>query len=172
MSLFSVILIMFCVALSADVLLYVVKRSNFFCPISQSTTLSGQKCPSTRKNGSFHLVFLFFVLLGFASLFISVNYIEVSNFVKSYLSDIQIQLVRDIIASLTNGSTTAIFFQSLISQILVALSVSLIVCAVDLFRRLFCIIIQHKVHINKDIKTNFQPTLVSRINLQFSRFNQ
>ncbi|MEG1528169.1 MAG: hypothetical protein RR248_00355 [Clostridia bacterium] len=166
-----IILIIFIIAVVADLILWLIKRSNFFAP--NQIYLNEKPTQTVVADCHFSFAFLLFVGVGIISIFVSINYVEVSNFIKSYLTETQVQFVREIISNITSGTGLALLAQTLASQIFVALSVSVIIYSISGVKD------YAKIFFNQSFFTlNFKQQIVHslffirRINLQFSRFNQ
>ncbi|MEG1528703.1 MAG: hypothetical protein RR418_06050, partial [Clostridia bacterium] len=131
------------------------------------------RIPPPQVNSNSSSTFLVLSIVGLVSIFVSVNYVEVSSFIKSYLTEAQIQFVRDFVSNITNGSGVAVFVQTITSQIVVALSISTLAYSLRAITYYINFVFK-KVSYLISIKLKSISSFVSltKRNLQFSRFNQ
>ncbi|MEG1528700.1 MAG: hypothetical protein RR248_05985 [Clostridia bacterium] len=167
----NIILIIFLVAVITDIVLWFFKYSSF-CNVEDNSISSIQKYPPPQTYKGFSSTFLLLVVVCLISIFVSISYVEISSFVKSYLTETQIQFVKDFIASATNGSGFALFFQTVVSQILLLCGLNLAVCFVVKFNTICKNVIFKLNSIFKKCKPRLLQILYLYLNLQFSRFNQ
>ncbi|MEG1528612.1 MAG: hypothetical protein RR248_01370 [Clostridia bacterium] len=126
--------------------------------------------PTDKQIGNFFGVCC---LVAVGSLLLSINYVDISRFVKSLLSEEQIIFVRDIIGNISSGGGAVVVFNAITSQLMVVLSMSFIVYGIKIFY-FFNFLVTRLLANIAIIKVKFISRKVNsrRLHLQFSRFNQ